>query len=922
MESDEAATAKIDELYSALGTGPNGLTDEEVSSRLRKYGPNVFPQVKKRGVAKKVVFQLKNAFNLLLFIAASLSFLSGYLYNDPGSIQMAFAIAAVIVINTAFSLFQEYRAERAAQVISKLVPAKAKVVRGSQLREVEVSEVVPGDIVSLDEGDRLPADLRLTSAFEVSVDNSILTGESEPQRRFVDMTPGMTVNSPTDYHNILFAGTTLATGVARGVVLSTGRETQFGSVVALSSEIEESPSPLQKDIDYTARVSFIIAIAVSALFFLVSVTLVGLTVVEGILSGIGVMLSLVPEGFQLTISLSLALMSQKMAKRNVVVKRLSSIEAAGSMNVLCLDKTGTVTSGEMMVQRLWATGKVFDVTGDGYSPEGFITVDGRKTNTDEKPHILSLLEVAAYCSNAKLIAPTDRISRWTILGDPTDGAFLVFAGKGDFNVVLEMAQNPRVDLIPFSSERRMMTTLHRSNNGDVKSYTKGSPQEVLSRCTSIFHENELTPLSEELESRVREQITSFASAGYRVLALASKPLPSWVASSGVEPDRDMTFLGLAALQDLPRPKTEEAVRDARRAGIKVIMMTGDQELTAEMISRKVGIVTRPGHETISGKELSGMSDEELSQALDGEEIVFARTTPEHKLRVVKALTSKGSIVGVTGDGVNDSPALIEADVGIAIGAGGTDVARESADLVLLDNDLTSIVEAVRLGRATYNNLRKFVYFIYTQNWAELLAFIVFVILRTPLPLLVIQELAIDLFLEAVPSLALIMEPPEADVMDKLPRSRGERLINLAVLTRAGVIGMVVGAGAVLVAFSIWARGEWFLGSSSVADPRIYAAGTTAVVTGIVAGQLGNLFASRTSSKSAFSLNILRNRWIFIGVAAQFAVLLSLVYLPPLQSVFGTAPLEPISWALLFLIAPMVLFLEEGRKYLAKILHVR
>jgi P-type Ca2+ transporter type 2C len=406
------------------------------------------------------------------------------------------------------------------------VPAKARVVRGGQLREVEVSEVVPGDIVSLDEGDRLPADLRLIRAFEVSVDISILTGESEPQRRFVDMTPGITVNNVTDYHNILFAGTTLVTGVARGIVTSTARETQFGYVVALSGEIEE------------------------------------------------------------------------------------------------------------------------------------------------------------------------------------------------------------------------------------------------------------------------------------------------------------------------------AVREAKRAGIKVIMITGDQELTAEAISKKVGIVTRPDHKTISGNELDSMSDEKLSQTLENEEIVFARTTPEHKLRVVKALISRGSIVGVTGDGVNDSPALMEADVGIAIGSGGTDVARESADIVLLDNDLTSIVEAVRLGRATYNNLRKFVSYIYTQNWAELLAFIVFVILRTPLPLLGIQELAIDLFLGVVPSLALIMEPPEADVMTKLPHSSGERLISVVMLTKSGIIGMVVGTGTILVAFSIWAKGEWFLGASTIIDPKIYAMGTTVVVTGIVAGQLGNLFATK------------------------------------------------------------------------------
>lgn len=915
MKYDEAATSRIEEVYEQLVTGPDGLTDEEARNRLLKYGPNKLPVARKRSLLRRLIQQMKNAFNLLLFIAAVLSFLSGLFYNDPGSVQMGGAIVAVVVLNTVFSLVQEYRAERAVQAINKMVPRKAKVVRDTQLKEVEVSEVVLGDIVALDEGDRVPADLRLTRAFEVSADNSVLTGESDPQMRFANMTPGMTANSLTDYQDILFAGTTLVTGVARGVVISTGEETQFGRIVAISSEIEDPTSPLQKDIDYTARINLFVASVVGAVFFLIATTLVGLNVVEGTLFAIGVMVCLVPEGFQLTVSLSLALSALKMTRRNVVVKRLSSIETAGSMNVLCVDKTGTITSGEMMVRKLWAAGKTFDVTGDGYSPEGFVTIDGRRVSRGEGAYITSLFEVAAYCSNAKLNAPSDRIGRWTVLGDPTDGAFLVFAAKGDFNIAMAMAQNPRTGLIPFDSRRRMMTSIHNSSSGGERAYTKGSPQDVLAKCTSIFYNNEVICLTEDLKGTIQEQILAFASDGYRVLAMDSRNLPRGTTALAEDVEKDMTFLGLAALQDPPRPKTETAVKEAKEAGIKVIMITGDLELTAETIAKKVGIITSAEHKTITGEELNNMSDDELSQVLDTPEVIFARTTPEHKLRVVRSLMARGNVIGVTGDGVNDSPALIEANVGIAVGAGGTDVARESADMVLLDNDFTSIIEAVRLGRATFDNLRKFVYYVYTHNWAELVAFIVFILLRTPLPLLVIQVLAIDLFLDVLPSLALIMEPPEPDIMAKPPRSQKGRLINISTLVRAGYIGLVMGTGAVLVAFNIWGKAGWVLGTSTIHDDRVYAVGTTAMMAGIMAGQVGNLFSARSSSRSAFSLSLRRNKWILVAVFIQVVIMLTIIYLQPLQSIFGTAPLELSTWVLLYSLAPIVLIVEEIRKCL-------
>jgi len=917
MSYGRAALAKIEDLFRELQTGPEGLSDEEAKRRLLKTGLNILPKGKKTSLARKIISQFKNMFNVLLLVASFLSFLSGFTSNDPTSVQMGLAIFVVVVLNTIFSLFQEYRAEKAAQVIRSLIPTKTKAIRNGQMREIDVTDVVPGDILAFEEGDRVPADLRLVSAFEVSVDNSILTGESEPQRRFATMSPEMGTSTPYDVHNILFAGTTLVSGVAKGVVLSTAKSTEFGRIVDLSGEVHEPMSPLERDIDYTARLNFLLAIGVSLIFFSAALLFVKLNLATSILFAIGVMICLVPEGFQLTVSLSLALTARRMAERNVVVKRLSSVETAGSMTVLCVDKTGTITSGEMMVKKLWAADKILEVTGDGYSPDGNITFNSRRIGRSEDTVVSKLLEVSAFCNNAKLNPPSDRIGRWTVLGDPTDGAFLVFAGKGDFNVSKALAENQRIGLIPFDSKRRMMTSVHRGPEENITAFTKGAGLEVLRRCTHIFYDNECIPLTDEIKKAVTKQMNDFASEGFRVLAMATKALPSEPENLSQGVEENMTFLGLAALLDPPRPKVEAAVQEAKSAGIRVIMLTGDHELTAYSIAKKVGIITSEDQEVFTGKELGQMSDKDLTDVLVRGESVFARIAPEQKLRIVHILKSMGEVVAVTGDGVNDSPALVEANVGIAMGAGGTDVARESADMVLLDNDFTSIIEGVKLGRSTFDNLRKFVYYVYTHNWAELVAFVAFVLLQTPLPLLVIQVLAIDLGMDVLPSLALIMEPPEPDVMMKPPRKSGTRLINVSTLLKGLYVGVVVSVGAIYWAFHVWGIEGWVLGQSTVNDAVVYARGTTIVMVGIMMGQLGNLFSARTSSLSAFRLSPFRNRWIFPGILGQFAIMAAIIYIPFLQPLFGTAPLLPLDLLVLLLLAPAALLLEELRKMLTR-----
>ncbi|MBI4258235.1 MAG: cation-transporting P-type ATPase [Thaumarchaeota archaeon] len=912
-----AALGNIEDLYRELGTEEEGLSSDEARQRLRRYGPNTLPSAKKANLLRRFILQLKNWFSILLSFASVLSFLSGFIYSDEGSFYMGSAILIVVFLIAFFSLIQEYRAEKIVQAVTKLIPTKAKVFRDGQPWEVKVTEVVPGDIVLLEEGDRVPADLRLISAFEVSVDNSILTGESDPQRRFSTTPITSGTVSTMEFQNILFAGTTVVTGTAKGIVIKTGKETEFGRVVSLSREIKEPLSTLQREIDYMGKMNLLVAVLVGVTFFGVALVLVNLTITESILFAVGVIISLVPEGFQLTVSLSLALTAFAMSKRNVVVKRLSSVQTLGSMTVLCVDKTGTITSGEMMIEKLLASGRVFRVTGDGYNPKGFVTVEGRKTDRSERPHILRLFEVAAFCNNAKLNPPSDRIGRWTVLGDPTDGAFLVFAGKGDFNVAQALAKNPRIGFLPFGSQRRMMTSIHRSSDGNAVVYTKGACLEVLDRCTSIFYNNRSIPLTDEVKKIIVRQMDDFAREGYRILAMAMKVLPHETFKMTPDVEREMTFLGLAALRDPPRPGVEIAVREANRAGVRVMMLTGDYELTAETIAKKTGIITTSNHVVISGSELSQMTDEEVVKILDEKEIVFARIAPEQKLRIVKILKSKGETVAATGDGVNDAPALLEANVGIAMGAGGTDIARESSDMILLDNNFVSIIEGIKFGRSTLDNLRRFVHYVFTHNFAQLSTFIAFVLLGIPLPLTVLQILAIDLGMDVLPSLALIVEPPEPGVLTRSPKRIGSRLIDARILLRSLYLGLVVASVALWWAFNIWSQAGWVFGQNTVADPTEYARGTTAVMAAIMAGQLGNIFAARTSRESAFAMSLLRNKWLLIGILAQIGILIAIVYVPFLQSLFGTASLPFWDLLLIYSLAPLVLFLEELRKFFVR-----
>ena len=680
----------------------------------------------------------------MLLVAAILSYISG-------SPELALIILAVVFVNIFVSIFQESRAEKAMETLKSWMPEYAKVFRDGELKKISVREIVPGDIVQLEEGDRVPADARLIEVFDLWTNNVPLTGESEPQPRVaeaVKVVEKAYLYSP----NLVFMSTSVAKGQGKAVVYATGMDTQFGKIASLTQTIKEADSPLQKEIALTAKYDFIIAVVVGTVFFIVSNFLLGASVQASFLFMIGVMVACVPEGLQVTVSSALAINVLKMVKQHVLVKRLSAVQTLGSVTVICTDKTGTITKGEMTVNKLWVKDRIIEVSGLGYMPAGDFTINGQPLKEGETKSLDKLLEIAALCNGAKIDPPTDRNKNWSVIGDPTDGALLVAALKYGQSIEELIAEKPTIDILPFSFERKRMSTIHELND-NVLIYTKGAPRNILDLCTKVFVDGKVEDLTQESMDWIETRIHEFANEGLRVIAFAYKQIPKGDYKKDEETEKDLIFVGLAGMRDPPRKEVKNAVQKAKQAGIKTVIITGDYGPTAQAIAQEVGIVDKEFAQVIRGVDLEELSDQAIVDEVKKGNVIFARVAPEQKLRIVKALKKSGEVVAVTGDGANDAPSLKEADIGVAMGASGTDVAREAADIVLLNDSFASIVKAVESGRAIYENIRKFIVYVFSHNWAELIPYVLYAVLAIPLPLLVVQVLAIDLAIDVIPQLS-------------------------------------------------------------------------------------------------------------------------------------------------------------------------
>jgi potassium/sodium efflux P-type ATPase len=896
----------VAEVYPTLRTTAAGLTEAEAAARLQQYGRNALKEAQGTPIYVKLAANFTHLMALLLWVGGIMAFIG----QMP---QLGAAIWMVNLINGAFSFWQEYRAEKATEALRKLLPAYARVLRDGTAQRVTAETLVPGDVLLLSEGDHLSADARLVEAAELRVDQSTLSGESHPVRKTHEAVL-QTNLVRSEVPNLVFAGTNIVAGTGKAVIFATGMNTEFGKIAGLTQSVGDELSPLQREMQQVTRMVTYIAVGMGVVFFVLSLVLAGIDLAQSFIFAIGMIVAFVPEGLLPVVTLSLAMGVQRMAKRSALVKRLSAVETLGCTTVICTDKTGTLTQNEMTVCSLWVGGQRWNVTGTGYEPKGQMINRKGAGDAKEMPEdVRRLLVAAALCNNARVLPPNGESQRWTILGDPTEAALRVAALKAGLDLEAEASRLPRLREIPFDSRRKRMSTIHRSGRTRV-AFVKGAPKEVLALCTHIGCN---TPLDDSCRAEIMTANDEFARAGLRVLAVAERQLTDHTAAYNVAfVEHDLTFLGLLAMMDPPRPEVIEAVKKCHEAGIGITMITGDYGLTAESIARRIGIVRGEHPRVITGAELEQMSDDALYEAVR-EEVIFARVAPEHKLRVVKAYQANGHVVAVTGDGVNDAPALKKADIGVAMGITGTDVAKEAADMILTDDNFASIVNAVEEGRAVYANIKKFSTYIFTSNTPEAVPFILFALSRARIPLAidVMQVLAIDLGTDMMPALALGAELPEPGVMQKPPRSLNEHVITRDLLIRAYLILGMVQAAVAMIAFYFmyWTNGYWGQFLDLPNSGTLYRAAVAMALGSVVATQIGNVFAQRTERVSVFHIGLFSNKLILWGILSELVIVGLIVYVPFFQQIFGTAAFPLENWLFLLMWTPSLVVVDELRK---------
>jgi P-type Ca2+ transporter type 2C len=849
---------QVDALIEALRTdAQRGLSANEAAQRLERHGRNELAEAPPTPWWRRLARQFAD---LLVWILIAAAIVSGLL----GEWIDVFAIFAIVVLNGVLGFAQEGRAEQALAALRKLSSPKAKVVRDGKSLNLAASELVPGDRVDLEPGDRVPADVRLIRSAGLRAEEAALTGESVPSdkdhRSVLDPDAAL-----GDRVNMAYMGTTIASGTAGGVVVATGMQSEMGRIAGLLAAQPNETTPLQQRLAELGKTLLYVVLGIVAVIFTVNV-LRHSELAEAFLLSVSLAVAAVPEGMTAVVTVALALGLQRMARRNALIRRLPSVETLGAVTVICSDKTGTLTRNEMTVRELDAGGVRYEVTGGGYDPEGEFRAGSERVDPSRVPELVELLTIGARCNRAQL-SHDARSDNWTVVGDPTEGALLVVAMKGR---VPASAKDRKIEReIPFSSDRKAMSVIVRAEGGGHVLYTKGAPEVVLGMCTHERRGSELAPLDDARRKAVLAAAHEMAERAMRVLALASR-----AADDGADAldERDLVFAGLAAMIDPPRDEARDAVHRCITAGVRAIMITGDHPDTAQAIARELGI-QREAERALIGAELDRLSDAQLASEVERVS-VYARVTAEHKLRIVNAWRARGAIVAMTGDGVNDAPAIKAAHVGVAMGITGTDVTKEASDMVLTDDNFVSIVNAVEEGRTIYDNIRKFVEYLLATNVGEVLIMLFATLAGWPAPLFPIQILWINLVTDAVPALALGVEPPEPDVMRRPPRSPDERIVTRERALRVSFYG-VLNAGVSAIAFGVVYAGR---------EENLPAARTVTFAV-LAFTQLLFSFGCRSEKYPLFSLGLLTNKWLLGGIAVSALVQLMVMTVPLLEPFF-------------------------------------
>ncbi len=904
------------DIYLELASGDTGISDVSAQKRLEIYGPNKLKAIRKIPLVVRFGAHFTNLLAILMWIGSGLSFWA----QMP---EAGWACIIVIFINAVFSFWQEFKAEKAIDALKKLIPSYARVIREGAEKKVPTSDIVPGDIVIIEEGDNIPADARLIESQELRVNNSAFSGESKLSHKMSEGFQSSKGFLWLEIPNLVFTGTSVASGMGKAVVIATGMSTEIGKIAYLTQTVKMDLSPLQKEVNDLSKMIAAISVVMGLIFFFVGLAFTKMTLVASAMFAIGIIIANVPQGLMPTLTLALSMAVQRMAKKHALIKKLSSVETLGCTNVICTDKTGTLTTNQMSVKKIWINNKVIEVSGAGYEPNGSFNFEEKTLLPDslKNDNLDLLMRTASLCNTAKLVPPGGTQNYWSIIGDPTEGALLTLAQKGGFDIERERQDCLTVKRFPFESVRKRMSSINKLPDGNLCAFVKGAPKEILELSTKISLGKDIVELTPVKKTEIIAQIDNFAGDGLRVLGFAYRCFePKDVDESSAQTvEKDLIFIGTTAMYDPPRPEVKDAIAVCKKAGIRVVMITGDYQITALSIARQIGIVSSKDPEVITGEDFIHLTNEQLRDKVVRGEVIFARVNPEHKLRVVNVFKELGHIVAVTGDGVNDAPALKRSDIGVAMGLRGTDVAKESAEIVLVDDNFASIVSAIEEGRAVFDNIKKFITYIFAHLVPEAIPFIFYVLFKLPVPITVMQILAIDLGTETLPALALGVEKPEPGIMELPPRPKKKGVIDKVVLFRGYIVLGLLNAAAVISAYYFvlyqggWRPGMQLEPNDMTFTNPLHLKATTVVFVGIVILQIANVFACRSEKLSAFKIGFFNNKLILWGIIFELILTGAIVYVPFLQKIFNTIGLGWEEWVLLFVFMVIIFILEEARK---------